>query len=1165
MLKFKKSKIYIFSDRETRKSKWNITSITLNSILNSMKVYLPFLKSLICKMLFISLFFYATDSHAQTRDVKFIQVTGTNGVSLGKINSIVQDKYGFIWLSDQSNRCIIRYDGNRMTRYQNDPRNPNSLGGFYPECLFPDSSGNIWIGFYGMGLDKFDPVTRQFTHYRHNKNDPGSLSNDTVNALLVDHLGNTWVGTFGGLDLLNEKTGTFTHYRYKADDPSSLSSNIVRAIYEDRAGEIWVGTGFAFNPLSNEGGLNRFNRSTGKFTRYLHDPANPHSLINNKVRAIFEDSYGNFWVGTAGDGLHTMDRKTGLFTRHGYNPSRQDQLSRTPTMGDYDHITFITEDTDRTIWIGTLMNGIIRYDPISKKINHYGSRDDHSRIFKDSSSWWAHASPDGNIWLSDQDDNLFRIDINNTVIPHFGGEARDRTLSVFEENDSIRWYGTLGGLIRENTKNKTKRRIKNEPGNPNSLDDSIAISVIKSRRGDFWIGTSKGLNQFDPKTNHFTRYFDKNNNYPDNAVVCVWEDPDSNIWAARWSNDTHGGGLQKLNPATGKITTYKNDPADASSISSNLVSVILEDQGSDLWLGTFANGGLNRMNRHTGRFTQYLQGLSINSLYRDAAGVIWIGTLGGLFRYDRKLDSVINISEENAGINIVQIASITGDKEDNLWIATYTGIYMLNKKRDQVTRFGKDNGLGEAYNTFNQNAAKTMRDGQLIFGNGNGYFAFYPEKLTRAVSKAHLYFTGFWLDNKELMPGKTKLLKNSLHNTKEIRLAHDQNVFSFSATYIDFRNAGENKIYYQLEGFDQGWHTTGSEERIQYFKIPPGEYNFRIKAADTGTGGWMEKSIAIIISPPWWNSWWAYCIYGALFFVAAFSLHRYQRGRVILAERERTRVKELAQAKEIEKAYNELKITQGQLIQSEKMASLGELTAGIAHEIQNPLNFVNNFAEVNAELIDELRQEADKGNIEGVRSLATDIQENEKKISHHGKRADAIVKSMLQHSQSAAGEKQPTDINALADEYLRLAFHGLRAKDSSFNASMKTDYDKSVGRIPVIPQDIGRVLLNLFNNAFYVVNEKKKILDGAYEPGISVSTRRTGTKVEISVKDNGSGIPQKLKDKIFQPFFTTKPTGQGTGLGLSLSYDIVKAHGGEIKVDSREGEGSDFIIQLPVS
>ena len=281
--------------------------------------------------------------------------------------------------------------------------------------------------------------------------------------------------------------------------------------------------------------------------------------------------------------------------------------------------------------------------------------------------------------------------------------------------------------------------------------------------------------------------------------------------------------------------------------------------------------------------------------------------------------------------------------------------------------------------------------------------------------------------------------------------------------------------------------------------------------------------------------------------------------------------------KVLEKTLTNLKSTQAQLIQSEKMASLGELTAGIAHEIQNPLNFVNNFSEVNTELIDEMQKEMDKGNFADAKAISNDIKENEQKINHHGNRAADIVKGMLQHSRSSSGVKEPTNINALTDEYLRLSYHGLRAKDKSFKATLKTDFDNSIGNINIIPQDIGRVLLNLINNAFYATGERRKTEGEGFEPTVSISTSlihppselvpnslRESRSVQIKVSDNGNGIPQKIVDKIFQPFFTTKPTGQGTGLGLSLSYDIVKAHGGEIKVETKEGEGSEFVISLPV-
>lgn len=279
----------------------------------------------------------------------------------------------------------------------------------------------------------------------------------------------------------------------------------------------------------------------------------------------------------------------------------------------------------------------------------------------------------------------------------------------------------------------------------------------------------------------------------------------------------------------------------------------------------------------------------------------------------------------------------------------------------------------------------------------------------------------------------------------------------------------------------------------------------------------------------------------------------------------------------LSKSLDDLKSAQAQLIQSEKMASLGELTAGIAHEIQNPLNFVNNFSEVSKELLEEMLEELQNGDTEEVNAIANDVIQNLEKILHHGQRADGIVKGMLQHSRKNSGEKEATDINILVDEYLRLAYHGLRAKDKSFNAHLETTYDNTIDKINIVPQDIGRVVLNLITNAFHEVTEQQKVIEKdlsdfqnltgltEYKPTVSIITKRENNKIEIAVTDNGNGIPNDIIDKIFQPFFTTKPTGQGTGLGLSLSYDIVKAHGGELKVTTKEGKETTFIIQLPIT
>ncbi|HPR02246.1 MAG TPA: ATP-binding protein, partial [Saprospiraceae bacterium] len=374
---------------------------------------------------------------------------------------------------------------------------------------------------------------------------------------------------------------------------------------------------------------------------------------------------------------------------------------------------------------------------------------------------------------------------------------------------------------------------------------------------------------------------------------------------------------------------------------------------------------------------------------------------------------------------------------------------------------------------------------------------------------------------------------------------------------------------YKLDGYDQDWSPVLTKSSATYGNIREGTYTFQVKARYTGPGvddanSWTDPVMySFTVLPPWYRSRLAYLVYVFFFLLGIWQVHLFQRKRTLRVEREKAQERELAQAREIEQAYHKLEVaheslksTQSQLIQSEKMASLGELTAGIAHEIQNPLNFVNNFSEVNKELIEELKEAVSKNDSEEIQIILKDLTDNEGKVNQHGKRADAIVKSMLQHSRASTGEKELTDINALCDEYLRLAYHGLRAKDKSFNADFRTELDPGLPKIKVISQDIGRVLLNLINNAFQAVSDVK-------DPQVLVSTKRLEDGIEIRVIDNGSGIPDNIRDKIFQPFFTTKPTGQGTGLGLSLSYDIVKAHGGEISFSSLPVEGTQFKILLP--
>jgi len=838
----------------------------------------------------ICLLFIIKNCPAQTQQIKFNLVSGSNGISLGTINGITRDRQGVMWFSDEDHQSVIRYDGTLMTSFPHDPRNSNSLGGRYPECIFADSSGMIWIGLIGAGLDRFDPETNTFTHFRHQSNDTGSLANDIVFALQVDHLGNLWVGTGGGLDLLNQKTGKFKHFSSNVHDSTSLSDSIVRAIYEDHEGTLWIGTGFPGEPFE-KGGLNRLNRETGTFTRFLNDSKNPHSLIDNKVRAIFEDSKGVFWVGTGGDGLHTMDRKTGIFERHTYNPAKPEQLSRPPVINNIgDQITFITEDALGDIWIGTFGNGINRYDTVTKKITHFGGNADKSGSFKDNNCWWANTSGDGLIWLSTQEPNLYKVDFFTNNIPHYETNI-GMVHSFYEETANVLWLGADSGLIRKDLKNGTSRRFLNEPRNPGSISSGIIGTIIKDGRGDFLLGTlGRGIIRFNPNTGLYTRFqHDPKNkeSLRNDYIITIYEDSESNLWVATLD------GLDRMTRNTGKFVHYQHSQKDSNILSSNQVISILEERANVFWVGGYYTG-INKMNLQTGKLKLYLPGAFVTSIFKDAKDVIWVGASNGLYRYNEKTDDFLIFVEENTGVRINSVSSIIGDDQDNLWIASSPGIYRINRTRDQVIIYDRKNGIdGFASQIYWPVSAYKGLDGEIFFSGSTGYYAFYPDKLKVPTGVPRIELSKFWLKGMDVKVNPDGPLTEPLSRTKGIHLKHDQNVFSLSFTAIDYGYPGDKTFYYKLENYDLDWRLSGADEKAYYFNVPPGKYVFKVKVSNIANGASAEKDISVVISAPWWQTWWAYSLYLLLVFMSVIVTDRIQKKKVIKKVREQGREREL--------------------------------------------------------------------------------------------------------------------------------------------------------------------------------------------------------------------------------------------------------------------------------
>ena len=1098
------------------------------------------------------------------------------GVPRGFVGNFGQDDQGYLWLGTRYG--LHRYDGYKYESYYYDPEDRNSLGQNRILSMIVAKNGLIWLGLWSNGVDCFDPSTNTFTHFLHDPDDPNSLADNLVWTILEDHYGTIWLGTAKGLHRFNPEDSSFTRYQHIPGDPTSLSCDQVRILYEDHQGTLWVGTGSPFGNQSgpDDGGLNRFHPESGTFTRYMHDPEDPQTLLDNKVDAILEDERGIFWIGTKGDGLHTLDRNSGTFVRHRYDSLHPNKLSRAPIISrnGAERVSMLHEDNSGAIWIGTDGSGLSRYDPILKNIVHYTTNDTLNSIGLESNRMRsAYSTRDGEVWIStfggaQNRGSYYKVDPSRPEFTyhHIGLPV----WGIVRDQDDNLWIGTEKGLNIYTSGNKRNDLQKQLPAR---LDTMAIQSLMQDAKGMIWIGLDSELLRVNPNTWEFTSFLHDphdSSSLGKGDIYPIYEDLEGIIWVG-----SSGNGLNRLDNQHGTFIHYQYDSADENSISAKYVATICEDHLGNLWVAGGPSSGLSRLDKKTGKFTRYLTrsqtgfvstpaGLpNIVSIMVDSQGKIWAGgrIKSGLYFYDRNNDNFESYKDPETGKQLkVSITNIVEDSDGNIWIIQENGnVHKLDAHGRLLATFGKESEIGLRITEFS--TSYIDKSGNIYYGDREGYYKFDPSEINGNLHPPIISFSDFRIFNEVISPGSKGPLTLPVDLSETIELAHNQNVFSIGFNAIHFKNPPENRILYMLEHRDRDWVNAGEERTASYFDLLPGEYVFRVKAANSD-GVWGERQLTFIIHPPWWKTWWAYTVYGILFIAGVFAVDRIQRKRLLARERERTREKELAQAKEIEKAYTELKATQSQLIQSEKMASLGELTAGIAHEIQNPLNFVNNFSDLNAELIEELEQEVSRGNIDEVREITKDLKENEQKIKHHGQRAEDIVKGMLQHSRTNSGERVLTGINKLADEYLRLSYHGMRAKDKSFNVEFKTDFDLNLPKITVVPQDIGRVLLNLINNAFQAVHEKSKNAVERYDPEVVVSTKIQDTSIEISVRDNGPGIPDNIKDKIFQPFFTTKPTGSGTGLGLSLSYDIVKAHGGEIKVKSEEGKGTEFIIDL---
>lgn len=1043
-------------------------------------------------------------------------------------------------------------------------------------ALFMDSTSTLWITSRN-GIHKFNPETKVFRSIK--TYEPSELNQLFYNAIVQDKLGNVWISNnMKGMLKFDGITDRYTEIEIAGKvRMSHYGWNITLFNFMiDQSGIFWFGT--------QESGLMKYNPVSKPFQHLAHDPNNKNSMSAGSTFGILSSKInpGVVYVGKRGSGVDIYDPKKQTFSSMRFNV--EDDMFGGSARS-------LAEKQDGSLWLGTWGDGVIELDKHYKEVKRYKYDATNKNSLSHNQVRVLKSDKHGNLWVG-TNSGL------NILTPTSGSIKRISDKQSKQYPDQL--VKEMERLIDSDQKIGAIGKV--------SDNQNIALPITIKNAGAYWVMAVAEMDMISPadfgwienaakdtvwKMQSYEKTFHaggaSKNRIDIGSVVLPkgnytlhFKTDDSHAfgkWNEQPPDQTSLYGIALIQPKQSDLLKTSNDQISPEkeemlTTGSNIQDIEITDQY--VWLA--AEGvGLDRIDPATNQVKNYvfnpddensLSNNNIRDIHVDSKGIVWLATNEGINKFDPATETFTRYSEtEGLPTNLTE-SIIEGD-DGEMWIATQNGLAQMvtNDILNKVTfiNYNSTDGLGT--DIFLSLTSTRAGDGRFYFGGEHGLTTF--SSITSNKTPPTIIISNLFISNRPVMDMKEDSpLSQSLLETKSITLPYSQNSLSFEFAALHYANPQKNQYAHMLKGYDQDW-IYDNRNYAAYTNLNPGKYEFQIRASNA-YGVWNEKGIAleIIILPPWWRTWWAFAGYGVLFFGLIYTTYFGMRTRIKMRERERSRQKELQHAKAIEKAYTELKATQAQLVQSEKMASLGELTAGIAHEIQNPLNFVNNFSEVSNELIKELQEEQQKANDKRDESLESsllnDIAQNLEKINHHGKRADAIVKGMLQHSQSSNGIKTATNVNALADEYFRLSYHGLRAKDKSFNAAMKTDFDTSIETIDIVAQDIGRVILNLLTNAFYAVSEKKKQHPTGYEPTVSIQTKKRENQIELNISDNGNGIPQQIIDKIFQPFFTTKPTGQGTGLGLSLSYDIItKGHGGELKVATTP-DGSTFTILLPV-
>ena len=1009
-----------------------------------------------------------------------------DGLPANGTTCAIKDKNGFLWVGTQNGLC--RFDGYNFKTFVTTPGDSTSLTNNYISALIEDKGGRIWVGTLD-GLNLLDPLTEKFKRFRHQDQTAGSLSNNKIWALLADSENNIWVGTDDGFDRFIEKTKTFEIFQPNPSDKNAIKGKSVNAIVEDHQDNLWLGNW--------SGGLNRFNKRTKKFVNFPQ-AQNANSKNPNDVWTISLDEDENIWVGTYWKGLFKFDTKTSKFTAYP-SPANQNQgVYRILNLGSH---LMVLAGTESFYWFNSLTNTWQRINDL-KSFQQAGLLQDNNGI----------------TWLCSME-GLTKLDRQQYKFAFFPFADEKRVVKNLLVKDGVAWVATNNGLTTIQLSTKATKTFFHT-SDPRSLTTNAINKLYVDTRGKLWALTEFGFDEYDEKTGAFTHHshhsslgsFFNEDVYRDIAEVNPGD-----FWLAT------DAGLKIFHSKTNTFSHYYNQKDKPYSLSSNHLYCLLKDGSDNVWIGT-EGGGLNRFVQSSQRFYTYMvndkksgsiSNNDIHHIFLDSGNNIWICTQDGLNKYDRRTDSFRVFSKKDGFASNV-FKQMVEDAKGNLWILTETGISCLNPKSLKVTNFDDGDGV------FANSVIYKVNEHQLLLGGNKGLVSFDPLALNFNKIAPPVFFSDFQVFNKSVVPGNDSPLKEAIQNAKQVVLKYSQSVFSIEFVALNYTHTEKNNYAYKLENFDPRWNFVGSQRKATYTNLSPGKYIFRVKASNND-GVWNDagKSLVIIITPPWYLTWWAYLVYISLFSAAVYGYIYYNNRQAKL----RYEVKLAHIETEKEKELHEKKLS---------------FFTNISHEFRTPLTLI----------INPLKEILYKG--------GNDLdQQKLNTVNRNAKRLLSLVDQLLlfRKADADADELKLAHINIaeLSREVFLCFTHQAKTK------MLRFEYFCAEDNIEIIAdrEKIEIVLFNLLSNAI-------KFTD----PGGEVVMRidQSAKHVNIQVEDTGCGIGQTAGDKLYNKYYqeyqhSTLSKG-GLGIGLFLVKNYVERHGGTVAYESEAGKGTIFNLQL---